>query len=181
MRYRWNIIFICCPLLFSILICDLYISKTYGSDISFYELTEESNYQEGCFAPCMCPIFLVPNIQGNFLLRILSQADELTHYEVLEVEWYMSYGGESVHIIGSGYYQICLDKHRMELDLKVGNSPIQHFDSGLVPYEYEFPNISLAVALNGFYCYDQVFDISAVPVLVGFDQSTWGRLKAMFR
>ena len=33
-----------------------------------YRLGEDSDYIEGCFPPCLCPIWIVPELTGTFLL-----------------------------------------------------------------------------------------------------------------
>ena len=88
---------------------------------------------------------------------------------------------ETIFVTGSGFYQIDSGQHRLTLDLLVGAEPVRQFDSGLVPLQSEIPGISIAVALNGFYCYDNVFDITARPAPVELTSSTWGSLKSNFR
>jgi hypothetical protein len=148
---------------------------------SLFELTAESNYIEGCYEPCDCLLLLNPTLQGSFLLTSVSPGDGGSLYEVLEVDWQFIQGDEIVFVTGSGLYQIESGQHRLTLDLLVGNAPLRRFDSGLVPLQSDFPGISITVALNGFYCYDNVFDITALPSPVELSSSTWGSLKSIFR
>ena len=156
-------------------------SSTWALGCSLYELTDESNYTEGCFDPCMCPIFSNFTLQGSFLLTSVSQGEGSSHFGVLAVDWQFNQGKETIFVTGSGLYQIDSGHHRMTLNLLVGDAPVQQFDSGLVPLQSEFPVISIAVALNGFFCYDYVFDITASPAPVEQSSSSWGSLKSIFR
>ena len=53
--------------------------------------------------------------------------------------------------------------HQMELDLSIDGGPLTPFDSGMVNGGNEFPAINIALAKNGFYCYDIVLDIASRP------------------
>jgi hypothetical protein len=156
-------------------------SSSWATDYSLYELTDESMYLEGCYDPCDCLLMMNPTLQGSFLLNSVSQAEDGAFFEVLEVEWQFIQEDETILVTGSGLYQIDSGQHRLTLDLLVGAQPVRQFDSGLVPLQSEFPGISIAVALNGFYCYDNVFDITAVPAPVDLTSSSWGSLKSNFR
>jgi hypothetical protein len=124
---------------------------------------------------------LNPTLQGSFLLISVSQGEDGSLFEVIEVDWQFIQGDETILVTGSGLYQIDSEQHRLTLDLMVGDSPVQQFDSGLVLLQSEFPGIFIAVALNGFYCYDYVFDITALPAPVEVWSSSWGSLKSIFR
>jgi hypothetical protein len=156
-------------------------SPTWALGPSLYELTDDGGYVEGCFDPCMCPIFMNLTLQGNFQLTSVFPEVDAAHFEVTAVDWQFTMGEEIITVTGSGHYQIDSDQHRMILDLIVGDGPAQQFDSGLVPLESEVPGIFIAVALNGFYCYDYVFDIAAVPAPVEESTSSWGSLKSTYR
>lgn len=150
-------------------------------DSSLYKLTEESHYIEGCFDPCMCPIFMNISLQGSFQLLPVSQTEDGAFFDVLAVDWAFIQEGEIVPVSGSGLYQVEAEQHRLTLDLKVGDDPVQHFDSGLVPLQSELPGISISVALNDFFCYDYVFGIIAIPAPVEQARSSWGNLKSIYR
>jgi hypothetical protein len=156
-------------------------TPTWAQTSSLYKLTENSGYVEGCFDPCMCPIFWNPTLQGSFQLTAIPPDPGTAHFEVTAIDWQFIMGEEIITVTGSGHYQIESDQHRMILDLLVGDGPAQQFDSGLVPLESEVPGIFIAVALNGFYCYDYVFDIAAVPAPVEDAASSWGSLKSTYR
>jgi len=156
-------------------------SATWALDPSLYELAAESTYIEGCYDPCDCLLLANQTLQGCFLLNSISEGVDDASFEVLAVDWQFTEGDETILVTGSGLYQVDSEQHRLTLDLLVGVSPVQRFDSGLVPLQGDFPGISIAVALNGFYCYDYVFDVTALPAPVGLSRSTWGSLKSVFR
>ena len=156
-------------------------SPAWALGSSQYQLTDESGYIEGCFDPCMCPIFMNLTLQGSFQLAAASQDGEVALFEVTAIDWQFIRAEETISVIGSGQYTIDADQHQLVLDLQVGDAPAQQFDSGLVPLEGDFDGISIAVALNGFYCYDYVFALTAVPAPVEETASSWGSLKAIYR
>lgn len=148
---------------------------------SVYELTPESNYIEGCYNPCDCPIFMNETLQGRFVLSNVSQTADRAVFEVTAIEWQFRQGDEIKLVSGSGSYEIDSGQQRMRLDLVVSGYPERRFDSGWVPLLNDLPRISVAVAVNNFFCYDYVFTINAVPRPVATSESTWGSLKAVYR
>lgn len=155
--------------------------STWALGPSLYKLTEESGYIEGCYDPCMCPIFWNPTLQGTFMLTSVDPGEEIVLFEVWAIDWQFLRGEETVSVTGAGIYRIESDHHQLTLDLLVGGSDLQHFDSGLVPWQSELPGIDIAVAVNGFYCFDHVFQLRALPEPVGMSNSSWGNLKAIYR
>lgn len=148
---------------------------------SLYELTDQSGYVEGCYDPCMCPIWFTPTLQGTFMLTLVSQGGDDAHFQATDVEWWFAMGQETILVTGSGNYNIEGEQHRMVLDLFVGDAPVEQFDSGLVALEGDLQMINIAIAMNDFYCYDQVFYVNAVPAPVKETISTWGSLKSTYR
>jgi hypothetical protein len=89
-------------------------------------------------------------------------------FGVNDVEWdvLFDFPGGQVPVTGTGTLRISQPPEpmqRLEMDLAVGDEAPVHFDSGLVPVQAEFPVLNIAVAENGFYCYDSVFTIHAAP------------------
>lgn len=134
-----------------------------------YTLGRESNYQEGCLPPCLCPIFVDAALQGSFALVELQDFGTYIEYAVVNVNWRVvsPYDPPSSSFVGFGRYTrisgIAGWIHQMELELHIDGGPLTHFDSGLVDGGGEFPTIDIALAMNGFYCYDIVLDILARP------------------
>lgn len=156
-------------------------SSTWALGSSLYELTDDSSYIDGCYDPCDCLISWNPTLQGDFLLSCDSQGENGSYFEVSADDWQYLLEDETIFVTGSGFYQIEAGQHRLVLDLLVDGYPVRQFDSGLIPLQSEFPGISIAVAMNGFFCYDNVFDITALPALVERSRSSWGGLKSLFR
>ncbi len=154
---------------------------TWALGPSLYKLTEESGYIEGCFDPCMCPIFWNPSLQGSFMLTAVDQGEDVALFEVFAIDWQFLQGEETISITGSGIYRIESGHHQLTLDLQVGGSPVQQYDSGLVPWQSEFPGIDISVAMNDFYCLDHVFVLKALPEPVENSVSSWGTLKSLYR
>jgi len=144
-----------------------------------YELVEDSAYIEGCFEPCMCPILMNETLTGRFDLSMAPV--KASGFDITGIDWSFRQGDATVHVTGSGTYRIDGALQRLELDLVVGNEVERHFDSGWVAWAVTFPEIDVAVAVNGFYCYDFAFDVHAVAGPVQFVRSTWGDVKAVYR
>lgn len=148
---------------------------------TLYELDADSSYQEGCFDPCDCALMMTDTLRGTFLLSPAGGEGGTSVFAVTDVAWNYRRGEELVAVAGSGTYTLGPDGHRLELDLVAGDAPPRHFDSGLVPATGKFPAIDIAAAVNGFFCYDYVFTISASAGAVVPENPTWGALKATYR
>ena len=140
-----------------------------------YDLAPASQYTEGCLEPCMCPIWMAEDLRGRFGLH-LSRIDGSFHvYNVLDVVWEYAFGGETIPVHGWGTYRVDPVErvHQLELDLEIGEEAVEHFDSGLVPWFEPAPKLSIAVAMNEFFCYDKVFEIVAVPTIPTVHHTDW--------
>ena len=127
-----------------------------------YRLDPPSNYQQGCFEPCMCPILMFEGVRGTFATTPLGTDDGFEVFRVRNLRWVLP-GAPPRQVRGSGTYRIDrqAEEQRMELDLFVGNDPVQHFDSGIVPAGDVFPDIDVVVSIHGMFCYDVVFELRA--------------------
>jgi len=132
-----------------------------------YRLSPGSTYQEGCVGPCMCPVSMIGKIKGTFKLVQLTPTPLFTRYRVAKISWaVINPSGEVVHMIrGHGIYQLGGEIALMQqliLDLSIDGADPVFFDSGLVPVESAFPNISISLD-RGTRCYDTWLDINARP------------------
>ena len=137
--------------------------------VTSYALLPESGLTQGCFEPCMCPISTLQPLSGTFQLaeRLAKEPSLFREFVVFFVDWKVLRGKESVPITGSGLYRVGGEfalQQRMELDLRIGDDPAQHFDSGWVVGGGEFPDLDVRVSINGQFCYDTVIDILASPL-----------------
>jgi hypothetical protein len=136
-----------------------------GSTI--YRLNEKSSFQEGCFPPCMCPIFQATGVRGTFVLTPTGFDGLFKTYAVTDVNWTVDRGDREQRVTGAGTYKVGGEsgaQQRLALDLRIGDDPVQHFDSGLVDGGEQFPEIDATISMNGQVCYDQVFFVDASPV-----------------
>ena len=136
------------------------------SSETVYELLPSSRYEQGCFAPCMCPIQIVGEIQGTFDLVPLTPSPLFTNYSVININWtVIDSNGKIVHgIQGNGSYEIGGEvalTQQMILNLSIDGGTLVTFDSGLVPENSQFPKISIKVA-NGTTCFKVLLDINAI-------------------
>lgn len=147
----------------------------------FYRLDKPSNFLEGCFEPCLCPIMLNGALAGSFAAIPVSDDGHTAVVDVVDLNWSFVRLEHDVAVTGSGRYTTEPGRQRLELDLLVGEEAMQHFDSGWTPRAADTPAISIAVSVNGYYCYDRVFEIEAHPSIVGVEPAAWGSLKAAWR
>jgi hypothetical protein len=132
-----------------------------------YRLKETSGFQRGCFAPCLCPVMESGSERGTFLLTFTGNDGLFSHYRVDEVIWKVATPGGELRVTGSGSYRVGGEfavQHQLELDLKVGDRPIEHYDSGLVVGGGDFPAIAISISVHGQVCFDTLFRIEAAPV-----------------
>ncbi|MFQ5591860.1 MAG: Kazal-type serine protease inhibitor family protein [Phycisphaerae bacterium] len=134
-----------------------------------YRLNPESSYQHGCFPPCLCPILVQAGMRGTLTLAYDGFNEGVYAYTVTDVNWTVPFSNTSLRVLGSGRYEIGspgplpVVQHRMQLDLQVGEEPVEHFDSGWVVQE-QASDIAITVSINGMYCWDTAFTINASPV-----------------
>jgi hypothetical protein len=128
--------------------------------------TPPSDFEWGCFGPCMCPILIQTPLTGTFSFR-QSHVDPLfTYYDVLGVSWKYTDAGQVIAITGSGTYRRggeVAETEELTLDLSFAGGDVQHFDSGLKPVGAAFPEISTRISLHGEYCRDSVLTVDARP------------------
>lgn len=132
-----------------------------------YKLDRDSTMERGCFPPCLCPVLESAPLRGTFRLVPTGNNGLFDLYDVLDVRWKTSLGGQDVAITGSGTYAIGGEfalEHHLTLDLALGSDPPEHFDSGgrLVP-PTPFPRIDISVSIHGEFCFDTVIDLHARP------------------
>jgi hypothetical protein len=131
-----------------------------------YRLDAKSSLEEGCFAPCLCPVLNTDRLIGTFRLVPGPPDPWYRVYLVRDVNWFVPTLG--YWVTGSGMYQVGGDfalTQELSLDLKVGDRDVAHYDSGLVPGGADFPAITLTVSMNNMVCHDTVFHVAATPVL----------------
>ncbi|MGH9866904.1 MAG: hypothetical protein ACREAA_01900 [Candidatus Polarisedimenticolia bacterium] len=131
-----------------------------------YTLRKDSRYESGCFAPCECPVLIRAPLQGRFRLAFDHFDGLFDHYRVEDVHWVVPQRGP-LHVTGSGTYRVGGEfalQHQLSLDLAVGDTPVEHYDSGLVQPPSAFPRIDARISLHGEFCHDTVFAVHARPV-----------------
>ena len=163
-----------------------------------YALQKDSHFEEGCFAPCMCPVLMHDDLRGRFSLIPIGTDNGYEVFEVRNLRWFEStWNSSTTEIKGSGTYRVSQSAklQRMELDLWIGNRDREHYDSGLVPLSVLPPLLEITISRNGQYCWDTVFYIDAAPTPndlrpppLQFEDrdeerqalTTWGRLKKLW-
>ena len=137
-----------------------------GAGPVVYELTDESTFQEGCFPPCRCALHEEVPVSGTFTLTLIDRNPLFDTYAVEDVNWTVRTLDGDRSITGSGRYRIGGEvalTHQLELDLVVGESESQPFDSGQVVGGSTFPEIHTEISMNNRVCYDRVIDLHARP------------------
>jgi hypothetical protein len=146
---------------------------TVPESLATYALTAPpSEFQWGCFAPCMCPVLVRAPLSGTFALVRRSGGGigaVAATWDVRDVRWSVPNGATTSVITGAGTYTrtgTATATQQLVLDLAFDGSPPQQFDSGTVPAIAPFPEIAAHVSLHGEYCHDSVLVVDARPVAV---------------
>lgn len=134
------------------------------SEIDPYFL-RNSEFQSGCFAPCMCPVLSIPMRGGFNVTPILNETFFFAELAVTDVEFQL--GPEGSVLQGNGLYRLLGDfvlNEQLLLELREAGAPAYTlYDSGVVLSPSTNPLIDLAAATNDFFCLNQVVDILATP------------------
>ena len=134
-----------------------------------FRLDVESAFEWGCLPPCLCPFIHIDDLKGTMEFIYTGFDGLVDTYRVLDVNWAVAVPDGSLRVTGEGRYSIgspspqLVIEHRMELDLALGEAPVQHFDSGWVPVE-QIGGIHITVSMNDMNCYDAVFILHASRV-----------------
>lgn len=115
-------------------------------------------------------------VRGTMVLTPIYTTTSTTtifDYRVDDVNWLVRLNSSATteqRVTGSGVlhrvWPSASGAQRLELDLKIDDQPVQHFDSGWVQPKVDFPQIDLTVSLKGMVCFDTVFQVAAAPVPV---------------
>lgn len=132
-----------------------------------YELGPETVFAEGCFELCRCPIFFSEDIEGTFVLTPAGEDGDFRLFEVSDVDWSVTTGSERIQVTGQGTYRIGGEtgrRQQLDLELVVGDRPVQQFLSGPVEARVEFPAIEVTISMHlEPACMDTEFRTVAAP------------------
>jgi hypothetical protein len=139
-----------------------------AAQIHPYRLQSGSTVQQGCFPPCACPLGAPQPLRGSFALVELSATPLFREFAVVQVNWRVAGAATPLPspIRGSGFYRVGGEVavlQQLSLDLRVGATPVQHFDSGLVSGGGDFPVLDITISLNGLHCFDTAIHVHALP------------------
>lgn len=129
-----------------------------------YRLTSGAVFEQGCFDPCLCPLWVSPTT-GRFRLTPISITGTYDTYSVTNINWRIGNNGD--HITGQGVFTRFNEfaaLNRLELDLAVGSNAPEHFDSGMVAAGALWPLINVTISIHGMYCYDTAIVVKARPI-----------------
>lgn len=134
-----------------------------------YRLTNDAMLQRGCFGDCRCPVQLGTNFLGSLRLTSLPPGDPASRrFAVDQLVWSVGLSGAEQFITGSGTYEVRIADglQRLDLELQVGDEPLEQFTSGWVTGggKGDFPPINIAVSINDLQCFDTLIEIAADPI-----------------
>ncbi|MFQ5702327.1 MAG: hypothetical protein ACE5HU_10840 [Acidobacteriota bacterium] len=140
-----------------------------------YGLVGDSTFQEGCFAPCLCPLLAPLPMAGSFRLQPTGTDGSFQLFDVTRVDWTVPVLGN--RITGSGTFRLgtgVMPSQQLVLDLQVNDGPVERYDSGLVATTVTFPAIEAMVMLNNLRCHDRPLSVTAVPVAISLQLDDTG-------
>src|SRR5438034_650668 len=101
------------------------VAQTATDTPILYRLDKGSNYEQGCFGPCLCPVLVNTPAAGTFVLTPAGFDPLFNYFKVTEVNWIMSINGTDTLVTGSGTYKVGGEfavQQQLSLDLKVGDN-----------------------------------------------------------
>lgn len=136
------------------------------SDIVGYGL-HHTEYLEGCFDPCDCPLQSW-NAVGGFLLVDINTSSNPARKRRAVIDFYAETVGpfdppDRVYY-GCGIYSTGMSDERLVLDLKDPTVGLHTFDSGILPYAGPWPEINIDISTNNFVCFNFAFYLHARPL-----------------
>ena len=145
------------------------------SQAVIYELSSDrTSYTELCFPPQICRAIPPPDasrISGTFVLTPLphESTDLFDVFAIRHIKWLVEGPVfDGISIKGKGRYRLATNPpgHKLELDLVVGDRPVQHFDSGVIyPPASTFPDVEIETSMFGHSYFDTLMTISAGPLV----------------
>jgi hypothetical protein len=138
------------------------------SGATHYQLSSRSGFEVGCLDPCECPLLTRSGLAGSFVLVPYRSDPLFTEYLLCGIDWTLPASGSlpPLHITGEGWYRVGGEvaiQQELRLCVAVNGGETQRFESGLVPGGGGFPEIDIAAATSGFFCYDSVVTLNARP------------------
>ena len=135
-----------------------------------FDLAEESTYQEGCFAPCDCPLEQPRRLDGSLSLVEILDHGTYVEYAVPHARFFArssTAGGHDVALKGFGRYTLIQGfagpAHVLELRLMSDGGEVQLFDSSEFNTDPTFPlEFEITVDTNDQICFDTVLSLRAV-------------------
>jgi len=140
---------------------------------------EPGDFQHGCVPPCLCPDAIGVDFAGTLELTPTGRVGSFDTFSVQNVNWTVSLFSSPVRVTGSGTYRIDRSAaaaiQQLTLDLKIGDEPVEHLDSGLVPVTADFPAIDVTASVPDPSCIGTTVRVNAAPVSIPIPtMSTFG-------
>jgi hypothetical protein len=132
-----------------------------------YALTAESTYAEGCFEPCLCPIFLGGAMTGSFGLVPLTDAPTTTWNVIdvrIRVDWLLDPGDVLAHFGGFGTLAPADEPRLLVLALELRKSGGDFVTFTSEPFAADpsaKDEIQTTLSMNDLFCYDIALGIAA--------------------
>ena len=129
-----------------------------------YVVVDGSSYEEGCFAPCACPVLIQAPL-GDVSAGPRRPGNVFDFYSVSDVRWFAWNGSLARRITGGGTYKVgeLTTQQDLELDLSVDQNMPEHFSSGTVDTTVRFPALAVTISKHGGVCQDTVMGLRARP------------------
>lgn len=149
-------------------------SSSVLSYAALYRLEDDAAFEEGCYPPCLCPVFFTGDLRGTMRLSPSpAWSASVQEWVISEVNWYHTLGSEIRRVVGRGTYTRtnlpgAPPSHRLRLALRVEDEPEEAYDSGdqplASPPSTDLPVFDLWVSKHGMFCYDRAFRVATAPV-----------------
>src|SRR6266446_1552715 len=73
---------------------------------TIYRLNQDSTFEQGCFAPCECPVMFVSAVRGTFVLTPTGFDGLFNTYAVDDLQWFVAKGDTNKLVTGKSTYKV---------------------------------------------------------------------------
>lgn len=134
-----------------------------------FVLLRESQFQRGCFPPCMCPLLETIPLRGTFDVTLVGIGDVTDFYTFDNAALETTVG--AFRLTGYGDLRIgeLADFQVMIAQLSLNGEPAEQFAGESSPAVSDWPRLEVVISINGMFCHDTVLTIRAIPVACAAD------------
>lgn len=140
-----------------------------GDRSGLWRLAAPSDFTQGCFDPCQCPLVFLDSLRGEFRLSLVTVGDVFDFYDVEA----MSLLAPQLQWSFDGTGQFLFSQHLGQLSMNVtlrgpGETSSDFHAQATVPFNPDTMDLSLNI--NDLVCYDTLLHVVAARCRADWDR-----------